>query len=235
MAAPSATEKGPPSAGIVPRRATQPCLAAATSALRLTQALKLGCRHAFGVAADAANGLHWLNENTLLYPVGHSVALCNTESKAQRFIQASPESSGISALALTPNRKYLALGEQAEKGTVTIFDLASLKRRKVLISSVASGKARVCWGLSACADCRCKLMPDFALQDIVSMAFSADGHLLAVQGGAPDWLLVVWVWEKAKTVDTLRITATAAFAPVCQVQAASVAMHSVPALPGTGE
>ena len=92
------------------------------------------------MAADASNSLHWLNENTLLYPVGHTVTLCNTESKAQRFIQASPESLGIAALAITPNRKYLAIGEQAEKGQVTIYDLASLKRRKVLISSTAVSK-----------------------------------------------------------------------------------------------
>ena len=100
------------------------------------------CRHSFGVAADAANGLHWLNENTLLYPVGHSIALCNTESTAQRFIQAAPESTGFSALALTPSRKYLAVGEQGEKGSVTIYDLASLKRRKVLVSSTATSKVR---------------------------------------------------------------------------------------------
>ena len=51
----------------------------------------------------------------------------------------------------------------------------------------------------------------------MSIAFSADGHLLAVQGGGPDWMLVVWVWEKAKTVDSLRITGTNATPPVCQV------------------
>ena len=62
-----------------------------------------------------------------------------------------------------------------------------------------------------------------AVQDIVSMAFSADGHLLAVQGGAPDWLLVIWVWEKAKTVDSLKITASAATAtPVVQAWALSL-------------
>ena len=116
------------------------------------------------MAADAANGVHWLNENTLLYPVGHAVALCNHESKAQRFIPATPESTGISALAITPNRKYLAVGEQGDKASVTIYDLASLKRRKVLISSVAGSKVRLpkCAAAAAtenkCAGCGCQMM-----------------------------------------------------------------------------
>lgn len=75
------------------------------------------------------------------------------------------------------------------------------------------------WQLAAAGWCSCSQMYLCAVQDIVSMAFSADGHLLAVQGGAPDWLLVIWVWEKAKTVDSLKITASAATAtPVVQVR-----------------
>ena len=101
------------------------------------------CRHFFGVASDAAGGLHWLSDNTVLYPVGHSVALYNTETKVQRFVHASPESLAITAVAVTPNRKYLAVGEQADKCTVVLYDLASLKRRKVLVSSLGTGKVRM--------------------------------------------------------------------------------------------
>ena len=76
----------------------------------------------------------------MLYPVGHSVALYNTETKVQRFVHASADSVAITAIAVTPNRKYLAVGEQAEKSTVVLYDLASLKRRKVLTTSQTSGK-----------------------------------------------------------------------------------------------
>ena len=50
------------------------------------------------------------------------------------------------------------------------------------------------------------------------MAFSADGHLLAVQGGAPDFMLTVWVWEKAKSVDSVRMPLVGTVAPVCQAR-----------------
>lgn len=36
------------------------------------------------------------------------------------------------------------------------------------------------------------------------MAFSADGRLLVAQGGAPDWTLCLWAWEKSKLVASVR-------------------------------
>ena len=48
------------------------------------------------------------------------------------------------------------------------------------------------------------------------MAFSPDGRLLAAQGGAPEWNLVLWVWEKSKVVTSVKTT-NAAGNPVYQV------------------
>ncbi len=43
-------------------------------------------------------------------------------------------------------------------------------------------------------------------QEYVSLAFSADGKMLLAQGGAPEWNLVLWVWEKSKVAATLKTT-----------------------------
>ena len=53
-------------------------------------------------------------------------------------------------------------------------------------------------------------------QEIASMAFSPDGRLLAAQGGAPEWNLVLWVWEKSKVVTSVKTT-NGAGNPVYQV------------------
>ena len=53
-------------------------------------------------------------------------------------------------------------------------------------------------------------------QEIASMAFSPDGRLLAAQGGAPEWNLVLWVWEKSKVVTSVKTT-NATGNPVYQV------------------
>lgn len=55
------------------------------------------------------------------------------------------------------------------------------------------------------------------VQEIASMAFSPDGRLLAAQGGAPEWNLVLWIWEKSKVVTSVKTTNNAGN-PVYQVR-----------------
>lgn len=69
----------------------------------------------------------------MAYIAGHSVVVYAPGSKAQRFIPANPESQALTALAVCPAAKLLALAERlGDKPTVTVFDLQTLKRRKVL-------------------------------------------------------------------------------------------------------
>ena len=73
-------------------------------------------------------------------------------------------------------------------------------------------------------------------QEVVCLAFSPDNRLLAAQGGAPEWNLVIWNWEKAKVAGMLR-TCNATGAPVHQArkrpwslqQKQSVQGHGLPA------
>ncbi|DBA68566.1 TPA: hypothetical protein ACH3X2_013579 [Trebouxia sp. C0005] len=139
-------------------------------------------RHIFGLRGDVKDNIHFVEENTIIYPVGHTVVSYNVETKVQRFTPGSPESEGITALAVSPNKKFLAVAERSDKGTISVYDLQTLKRRKVLVSSETGAK------------------------EIASMAFSPDGRLLAAQGGSPEWNLVLWVWEKSKVVTSVKTT-----------------------------
>lgn len=234
----------------------------------------------------------------------------------QKFIPGSPDTEGISSLAISANRKFVAVAEKAEKGMITVYDLNTLKRRKVLTTADLGSKVRfafapleerrnVTTGAPQRARCgtrggvvvavvdagctgrtlvtanwagstddhpltlpyhtritragcdpkrrgkgegelktflcqiwrrvflhtRVSLTPStrartharsetapslsFPLvafphlcithpqschppQEYVSMSFSADGKLLIAQGGAPEWNVVLWNWEKSK-------------------------------------
>ena len=65
------------------------------------------------------------------------MVLHNIERGSQLFIARSQDSEAISALAVAPSKKHLAVAERAEKGTVTVYDRQTLKRRKVLVASEA--------------------------------------------------------------------------------------------------
>ena len=43
-------------------------------------------------------------------------------------------------------------------------------------------------------------------QEYVSLSFSSDGKMLLAQGGAPEYNLVLWVWEKSKVAAVAKTT-----------------------------
>ena len=44
--------------------------------------------------------------------------------------------------------------------------------------------------------------PEVSSKEFVSMAFSADDSVLVTLGGAPDWKLCVWSWDKGRVRGT---------------------------------
>ena len=95
--------------------------------------------------------------------------------------------------AVSPNKRYAAVADKGEKPTVTIFDLHTLRKRKVLSFT------------------------ELQAHEYVSVAFSPDSKYLIAQGGGPDWTLVYWGWEKAKLMASLKTT-NQNNAPVHQVR-----------------
>ena len=67
---------------------------------------------------------------------------------------------------------------------MTIFDVATLKKRgRTVIES-----------------------KEVASKEWVSMCFSPDCKFLLTQGGAPDWMLVNWQWEKGRPLQYARVS-----------------------------
>lgn len=120
-----------------------------------------------------------MDESTIAYPAGSNLILLNIENKSQRFIHVS-ENSVIRGIAMSPNRKYVAVSEKGDRATIAIYDAATMRRRKVLSLGEAESK------------------------EFVSMCFSPDSKMIITQTGAPDWVMQLWNWEKSKIVTTLK-------------------------------
>ena len=83
-----------------------------------------------------------------------------------------------------------------EKPSIVIYDLHSLRKRKILSS------------------------PDIQSDEFISLAFSPDSKYLAAQSASPDWSLLYWTWEKAKVMASVKTSNPQGSAAVSQVSAA---------------
>ena len=83
-----------------------------------------------------------------------------------------------------------------EKPIVVVYDLHSLRKRKILSS------------------------PDVQSEEFISIAFSPDSKYLATQSSSPEWNLLYWTWEKAKVIASVKTSNPQGNAAVNQVSAA---------------
>jgi len=81
-------------------------------------------------------------------------------------------SEAITSLCVSPNRRFIAVSEKSERGIVYIYDSTTLRKRKVLNFAELESK------------------------EVIHVCFSQDNKLCLMQGGAPDYSLVLWNVEK---------------------------------------
>ncbi|XP_027141761.1 cilia- and flagella-associated protein 57 isoform X2 [Larimichthys crocea] len=140
----------------------------------------------FGLRAGVRNNLCFFDEQTVVFPCGNNCVCYNTVQRCQRFIPGSDKSQAMRALAISANRRYLAVSECGGKATITVFDLQHEqgRKRKVLTAG------------------------DLLVQEFVCMAFSPDSKYLIGQTGGPEWTLIFWLWEKQKVLATVKTSNT---------------------------
>lgn len=136
--------------------------------------MKLLDRELYGVKSDVSNSVTFLDDDVVVYPAGHNVVLYNAEEKVQKILNGSDTSEAITAMAVCPSKRFIAVAEKSERGIVNIFDLKTLKKRKVLTASNSSST------------------------HYVDMAFSSDNQLMLTMTAGPNWMLSCWNWSKAK-------------------------------------
>lgn len=90
------------------------------------------------------------------------------------------------AMTISSNRRYLAVSDYGERATVTVFDLQHEQGRKRKVLSAG----------------------DMSVQEFICIAFSPDSKYLIGLTGSPEWMLILWLWEKHKLLATLKTTNT---------------------------
>ncbi|XP_055077982.1 cilia- and flagella-associated protein 57 [Periophthalmus magnuspinnatus] len=135
----------------------------------------------FGLRTNVTNNVSFCDEETVVFPCGNNCVTYNSAQDSQRFIPVSDRSPGLRALTISANRRYLAASESGERATITVFDLQHEqgRKRKVLTPG------------------------DVPVLEFICIDFSPDNKYLIGQTTGPEWVLILWLWEKQKVLSTV--------------------------------
>ncbi|XP_067119253.1 cilia- and flagella-associated protein 57-like [Centruroides vittatus] len=125
-----------------------------------------------GFRCDIENAIHFLSEDTLLYPAGNVYVLHNIQNNTQKFLKDNKLNKAFYA-ALDSESKLLALLIPGKRRAfVALFNLSTLERVASLSYDRMTSKTMVCF------------------------CFSPDGRHVLAQTGPPDWQMILWDWNK---------------------------------------
>ncbi|NXK61399.1 CFA57 protein, partial [Sylvietta virens] len=140
----------------------------------------------FGCRPRVAGGVCFLEEQVVLHAAGAGCLRLHLEHKWHNFIPGTEKSRGVQALAVSPDRRFLAVSEAAgEQPVLAVYELTAERagRRKVLASD------------------------ELPARQTVSLAFSPDSRLLAAATAPPEGHITCWLWEKQQLAASVRVQA----------------------------
>uniref|UniRef100_A0A7S4DG22 Cilia- and flagella-associated protein 57 n=1 Tax=Lotharella globosa TaxID=91324 RepID=A0A7S4DG22_9EUKA len=150
-------------------------------------AVGLKLDYLFGLGPKVTNNVEYVEETEVLFPCGHYVISYDTEKRTQNFMTNPQASVGqkITAMAVNQKCKLLAVAESGDGDNppwITIYDVETHKAKRLPFS------------------------PDQKSREIVCMDLSPDGHTLLTLGGAPDYQLTNWQWQKGRALQKQKIS-----------------------------
>lgn len=130
--------------------------------------------------SDISGNIYFLDENVFLYIAGNACILYSTETKTQKIVYPSDQCECITSIAVSPNRKVFIACERVRKGAIlSVFDINPTIKRRKPITLGENGPI-----------------------EYFNASFSPDNKLVAVQGGAPNYTLYIFVWDKGRLLGT---------------------------------
>ena len=99
-----------------------------------TMAISLATpRHVFGASVSCfAGALAYTDNQAIIYPAGSCLIAYNIDQREQRIVMGSEHSRPVTALAITPNRRFVAVAEmgiadsETDRASIVVYDVQAL-------------------------------------------------------------------------------------------------------------
>ncbi|KAJ8941065.1 hypothetical protein NQ314_010502 [Rhamnusium bicolor] len=131
-----------------------------------------------GLETRIANNIHFLTDEEVVYPVGSVIAVHNFHVKKQRFIKLSDRGKHLTHLAISPNKKLIAVVETTDKlPIITLWCPTQFKKRRTL--TLPTDK-------------------EIVANRYVSVDFTYDSKHIVCVTGEPDWTMYCFKCDKGR-------------------------------------
>jgi len=87
-------------------------------------------RYVFGASVSCfAGALTYADNQTIIYPAGSCLIAYNIDQREQRIVMGSENSRPVTAMAITPNRRFIAVAEmgiidsETDRASIVIYDV----------------------------------------------------------------------------------------------------------------
>ena len=112
--------------------------------------ITLATKFISGLKSDVSDNIFFLDDNQVVYPAGHNIVVYHLEDRTQKAYPCIEGSEGITSMAISKNRRTLAVAEKSDKTPIcTIYrvdderqsnedrktDAKILKKRKIICST----------------------------------------------------------------------------------------------------
>ncbi|KAG9396578.1 WD domain, G-beta repeat [Carpediemonas membranifera] len=139
---------------------------------------------AYGLYPGVNHCIGWIDDDTVVYLCGHNIIKLNLATHTHSFIPVAENVRAVLAFAISQNRRFIGLAERVHDSMacqISVYSLAQMQR----VSSSA--------------------VKDTSSREIVRLTFAQDPKHLSIQYGGPDYVTVLYHWERAHVVATVNI------------------------------
>ncbi|XP_054279032.1 cilia- and flagella-associated protein 57-like [Macrosteles quadrilineatus] len=135
----------------------------------------------WGLTTSIKGNINYVSDLDVLYPAGGVLVIHNYVQMTQFYIKLPEPQKVLNIICVSPNKKIIAIAEEGDKPCISLYDVKSMKRKKVL-----------------------GLPYESSAKEFVSIAFTFDSRYLVAVVGEPDWMMLFYNWEKGKVESQTR-------------------------------
>ncbi|KAF7265792.1 hypothetical protein GWI33_020867 [Rhynchophorus ferrugineus] len=135
-------------------------------------------RLVLGLETSIKNNIHFLGDEDIVYPVGAVVAVHNIHARKQKFIRLSDKGKNLTHLAVSPDKKLIAVVETTDKyPIVTLWCPETFRKKRTL--TLPTDK-------------------DIIASRYVAIDFTYNSKNIICVTGEPDWSLYCFRCDKGR-------------------------------------